>query len=64
MLKKIITALFVMLFAVLLGTVSYANSDGPKITSPSLYSEHKIGAALEIVWSAPPSQYGTVSIIM
>ena len=60
MLKKIITALSVMLFAVLLGTVSYANSDGPKITSPSLYSEYKAAAPVTVRWTKPPSDHDVV----
>ncbi len=49
-----------MLFAVLLGTVSYANSDGPKITSPSLYSEYKAAAPVTVRWTKPPSDHDVV----
>lgn len=59
--RKLFALIFVGCLAVILSVAVNAEPDGPKITEPYQYSEHKIGGSVTIKWNPPNSYYGTVS---
>ena len=60
MLRKVFILAAAMVCFALFGIVSYANPDGPHISSSSQYKEYKIGYPVTISWGKPLEKYGTV----
>ncbi|MCI9449846.1 MAG: matrixin family metalloprotease [Clostridiales bacterium] len=58
--RKFFALIFVGFLTVILSVAVNANPDGPRITNPIQYSEHKIGSDVKIYWKAPDSKYGSV----
>ena len=59
--RKFFALIFVGFLTMILSVAVNANPDGPRITDPIQYSEHKIESDIVIKWNSPNSSYGEVN---